>query len=124
MVLSSNSMKGQIMSKPQEINSTPIQQIFDELDHPEPIVASPRFYKRVMQRIQVQEVGELSRSRQWLRPALLAAMIVLNLMVMTQVWCNLQQGAESSDQATRGISVLAEEYGYDLDSDFWSWSGE
>lgn len=129
MVLTSKSMKGQTMSKLQETNSAKIQQILDELEHPEPIVASPWFHTRVMQRIQDQENQSEPSLRhpwcgRWLRPALLGAMIVLNVTIMSQVWRNWQQGTGTSEQSTRGVAILAAEYGYDLDSDFWAWSEE
>ena len=117
------------MSQSQHTTDQHIHQILDELDHPEAIQASPGFHQRVMNRIQDHGnsstlVLRHSWQRQWLRPALLAAMIILNVTVMTQVWHSLNQRTVPSDRTTSETAVLAAEYGYELDSDLWAWSQE
>ncbi len=117
------------MSKPRTKFEPEVLKALSELDHPEAIQASPWFHSRTMTRIHALGESPASASiwswmRRWLRPALVTAIIVLNIAVTAQVWITATSQSSQSKSTEDPISVLAVEYGYQSSGVLWDWSGE
>lgn len=118
------------MSKPRKKCEREVQKTLSELDHPDMIQASPWFHARTMTRIHALEEAGTAVSlwtwgRRWLRPALVAAIIVLNIAVTAQVWVTEASGSSQTSRtksAATQLSSLAVEYGYQSSSDVWGLS--
>ena len=100
-------LKSTIMRREMNINDE-VEKTLQALDGVERMEANPYFYTRLNQRIQ-DEKTETSRpplifSKLW-QPALLAVLVIFNVYTFVQV-----DGANGSETAQDGVSVLMQEY--------------
>lgn len=99
------------------------------LEQPEQIEVAPWFQSRVMCRIEAMETGVEARSvwgwtGLWLRPALVVAVVALNVTITIQVFHAVRTVPAPVDSTSNPAAKLAQAYGYQVQEDLWTWSGE